>query len=283
MALRSIASRAFAATPKRGVIAPLLGLARATSVIRPLTSLPLVTGLKPTVSSERNFATITYSPSEAKIGKPAPTFKAGAVAMARSQRLILVITGKWTVLLFYPKDFTFCLPHGDHRLLGRRSALQGPERRGLGPEHGHGGIAPGLDPHPPEARRAGAHADPHRGGRDQGHLGRLRRAAGRHRHCAPRAVPDQPGGRAGADHGEQPARGPLGGRDPPPAAGLPVRGRTRRGVPRGLEARGADHGGPPGRGHGLLQGRGGTAGLLRGKGAGGGQSTRAGSRRRLGG
>mmetsp|Transcript_3009 Transcript_3009/g.4375 ORF Transcript_3009/g.4375 Transcript_3009/m.4375 type:complete len:379 (+) Transcript_3009:156-1292(+) len=111
MALRSIASRAFAATPKRGVIAPLLGLARLTSAIRPLTSLPLVTGLKPTVSAERNFATITYSPSEAKIGKPAPTFKAGAVVDGEITEVDLAdYRGKWTVLLFYPKDFTFVCP-----------------------------------------------------------------------------------------------------------------------------------------------------------------------------
>mmetsp|Transcript_7705 Transcript_7705/g.14482 ORF Transcript_7705/g.14482 Transcript_7705/m.14482 type:complete len:415 (+) Transcript_7705:54-1298(+) len=111
MALRSIASRAFAATPKRGVIAPLLGLARVTSAIRPLTSLPLVTGLKPTVSAERNFATITYSPSEAKIGKPAPTFKAGAVVDGEITEVDLAdYRGKWTVLLFYPKDFTFVCP-----------------------------------------------------------------------------------------------------------------------------------------------------------------------------
>jgi alkyl hydroperoxide reductase subunit AhpC len=62
-------------------------------------------------SAMRLMATITYSPPTAKITQPAPTFTAGAVVDGEIQSVSLEgFRGKWTILLFYPKDFTFVCP-----------------------------------------------------------------------------------------------------------------------------------------------------------------------------
>eukprot|EP00638_Chattonella_subsalsa_P008311 CAMPEP_0117754654 /NCGR_PEP_ID=MMETSP0947-20121206/12950_1 /TAXON_ID=44440 /ORGANISM="Chattonella subsalsa, Strain CCMP2191" /LENGTH=362 /DNA_ID=CAMNT_0005573769 /DNA_START=108 /DNA_END=1196 /DNA_ORIENTATION=+ len=59
----------------------------------------------------RSMATITYSPPAIKIGEPAPTFSAGAVVDGEITSLDLAqYKGKYVVLLFYPKDFTFVCP-----------------------------------------------------------------------------------------------------------------------------------------------------------------------------
>jgi alkyl hydroperoxide reductase subunit AhpC len=55
-----------------------------------------------------------YSPPAAFIGKPAPSFKATAVIDGEFKEVTLAdYTGKYVMLLFYPKDFTFVCPVRD--------------------------------------------------------------------------------------------------------------------------------------------------------------------------
>jgi len=54
---------------------------------------------------------ISYPPSKVFVGQPAPGFSAGAVVDGEITTLSLDdYKGKWTVLLWYPKDFTFVCP-----------------------------------------------------------------------------------------------------------------------------------------------------------------------------
>lgn len=56
-------------------------------------------------------AQIAYPASEVAIGKPAPTFSAPAVVDGEIKNVSLEeYRGKWVILLFYPKDFTFVCP-----------------------------------------------------------------------------------------------------------------------------------------------------------------------------
>lgn len=60
----------------------------------------------------RTFASaVTYPPAEAFVGQPAPKFSAGAVVEGEISSVALDdYKGKWVVLFFYPKDFTFVCP-----------------------------------------------------------------------------------------------------------------------------------------------------------------------------
>eukprot|EP00611_Tribonema_gayanum_P019208 TRINITY_DN3272_c0_g1_i2.p2 TRINITY_DN3272_c0_g1~~TRINITY_DN3272_c0_g1_i2.p2 ORF type:complete len:298 (-),score=115.96 TRINITY_DN3272_c0_g1_i2:786-1655(-) len=64
-------------------------------------------------ATPRAHANIWYDTEEtaAVIGKPAPTFETAAVIDGEIEKISLEqYKGKWTVLLFYPKDFTFVCP-----------------------------------------------------------------------------------------------------------------------------------------------------------------------------
>jgi len=62
-------------------------------------------------STVRKMGSISYSPPSVKIGSPAPSFSAGAVVDGEITKIDLAqYKGKYVVLLFYPKDFTFVCP-----------------------------------------------------------------------------------------------------------------------------------------------------------------------------
>jgi len=109
MALRSFAFQAHTMASKRLIPS-----------LRALSSSPLVRSRPVALANKfdsavtpvsRSMATITYSPPAIKIGEPAPTFSAGAVVDGEITSLDLAqYKGKYVVLLFYPKDFTFVCP-----------------------------------------------------------------------------------------------------------------------------------------------------------------------------
>lgn len=68
-------------------------------------------GFTTSASSLASSTPISYPPSEAKVGHVAPGFTAGAVVDGEIKKISLSdYKGKYVVLFFYPKDFTFVCP-----------------------------------------------------------------------------------------------------------------------------------------------------------------------------
>uniref|UniRef100_A0A7S0QX20 thioredoxin-dependent peroxiredoxin n=1 Tax=Pyramimonas obovata TaxID=1411642 RepID=A0A7S0QX20_9CHLO len=82
-------------------------------LVRPVARLPAVMpfayqAVQPKCTSSTQ---VTYPSPEVFVGKPAPTFSAGAVVDGEITSISLDdYKGKWVVLFFYPKDFTFVCP-----------------------------------------------------------------------------------------------------------------------------------------------------------------------------
>ena len=72
-------------------------------------SLPAVDSFLP---HARGFASVVYPPAVAEVAKPAPHFTASAAFPDGEIKPLSLADykGKWLVLLFYPKDFTFVCP-----------------------------------------------------------------------------------------------------------------------------------------------------------------------------
>jgi len=127
MALRSAIALARSATTRQSAVTPpalFSSLARAgvpstTTTTHPTRNNGWAKLLEAAASAprsspslwRRDLSTITYPAVEAKIGAPAPTFKAAAVVDGEITQVDLAdYKGQYVVLLFYPKDFTFVCP-----------------------------------------------------------------------------------------------------------------------------------------------------------------------------
>lgn len=85
----------------------------AASPISPVAASALLRNCVPAVNvaGARAYSSIVYPPSEAFVGKPAPKFRAMAVVDSEFKEISLDdYKGKYVVLFFYPKDFTYVCP-----------------------------------------------------------------------------------------------------------------------------------------------------------------------------
>ncbi|KAK9847598.1 hypothetical protein WJX84_004181, partial [Apatococcus fuscideae] len=63
------------------------------------------------IVQQHSYSSIIYPPVEAKVGKEAPDFTAPAIVDGEMESISLQdYRGKYVILFFYPKDFTFVCP-----------------------------------------------------------------------------------------------------------------------------------------------------------------------------